>query len=217
MNNKKLLKEYVQSVLNEEEQEEDLSRALESSGNDFTWGHLRNLIGKKSSREIKTATLITAAKFFLQSDVVGGLKDIFDSVTKSGKPRAIRKKVRKGLDKKVSPIIRFLNSKTGLGKFFIKAYNINGKGKATPISIDPHVSLLIDDDLEKDFIEYLIESIEDKEKFPDDEPIINFNMTRELQIWLSKNKERTGGANFYKPGRIAPRTKKKGAGSVLDR
>lgn len=217
MNNKKLLKEYIQSVLNEEEQEEDLSRALESRSNDFTWGQLRSLIGKKSAKGIATATLITIAKFFLQADAIESARDIYDSATSHGKARAFRKKLRKNLDRKVSPILRFFSSKTGLGKFFIKAYNINGKGKATPISIDPHVSLLIDDDLEKDFIEYLIESIEDKEKFPDDEPIINFNMTRELQIWLSKNKGKTGGANFYKPGRIAPRTKKKGAGSVLDR
>ena len=82
----------------------------------------------------------------------------------------------------------------GVAKLLALAYNINGNkppNKST-FQIDPHVSKVIDDDVEKEFIYWFAKHIKDEKN--DSDKLVNFDMTKELSDWL---KDKKGNAVKY--------------------
>ena len=75
-----------------------------------------------------------------------------------------------------------------LKNYIKKAYGLNGENVEDNIfKIDPEVSKIIDDDIENKFITAVSKNINNKELFPDFEPIENLDMTKLLQKFIHNN------------------------------
>lgn len=169
-----LLEKFIVESLNEQEMYLELP--------DLTWKDLREFVSEVikayKKNKLKVFTKKATEKGVGFALVASGIPDVLE----------LGKYAAEGVELCLSYILS-------------KLYDINGENKVkdNPFKIDQSISKLIDDKAEKKFILYLGEKLKDKAKFPDNESIGSFEMTKELQDWLSgAGKKEYGGANVTK-------------------
>lgn len=133
--------------------------------------------------------------------------------------KALNSEKRKSLSKAVlKDLIAQLPFSQGLStlEHFIKpdkfkayierAYDLNGEGNVEDniFKIDPEVSKIIDDKVENRFITLVSKNLNNKELFPDFEPIENLDMTKLLQKYIH-NRE-TENANVVRRKKASEQT-----------
>lgn len=171
-----LLERYIKEVLKESDEStavtaEDLDGLKDE--NEMTWGDVRKVveaIRKNYKNKDKLKKIIGALKLAPGFAFIGNVDNQFFSEV----------------------------AEIGIGKILAFLYNINGKSPANKSSfqVDPNVSKLIDDKVERKFIFWLAD---DCKKHDDNEKLVNFDMTEQLQQWLDNDGSSSyGGANVTK-------------------
>ena len=170
-----LLERYIKEVLKESDESiavsaEDVDLPeIPKDKNEMTWGDVRKVVeairksyGRKDIAR-KTIKYLNLIPGFAASAVID--------------------------DKIVGEI-----AEIGVAKLLALIYNINGNkpSNKSTFQIDPHVSKVIDDDVEKEFIYWFAKHIKDKKN--DSDKLVNFDMTKELSDWL---KDKKGNAVKY--------------------
>lgn len=167
-----LLERYIYSVIKEEAEYLELPD-LPDNSNDITWGDLRKIVeairnSYKSKDKIKK--VIGALKLVPGFALIGTVDNQFFAEV----------------------------AELGIGKVLAFLYNINGKkpSNKSNFQVDPNVSKLIDDEVERKFIFWLADFCK---KVPDDKKLVDFDMTETLQNWLDNDgASEYGGANVTK-------------------
>ena len=175
-----LLERYIKEVLKKSDEsiavsaeDVDLPK-IPKDENEMTWGDLRKVV-EAIRNEYGTKDIARKAKIILNLIPGFAASALID-------------------DKIVGEI-----AEIGVAKLLALAYNINGNkppNKST-FQIDPHVSKVIDDDVEKEFIYWFAKHIKDKKN--DSDKLVDFDMTEKLQEWLAGDgKSSYGGVNVTK-------------------
>ena len=177
---KYLLEQYIKETLKEQKVEKQKDEKQKVA----TWKDLRTLL----SADEKSDVIKTMSKAVL--------KDIFELFNPtnsfSNTLKAFSDKVTPDLVSKIKE-----NVKSKYVDFFKQNYDINGKENVgnNPFKVDSNISLIIDDRLEEEFLNYVIKSYNNKDIYPDNAFIRdNFDMTTKLQTWLETKSK---GASVY--------------------
>ena len=152
---KVLLEVFIKETINEESKSQEDSN--ESSSEEIkTWGQLRTALKKVKAKKISMAAFQDATSLIPYNQVLNTAK-----------------------------LIAIFSKPDLLKKYIAKHYGLNGKSaEDNMFKIDPEISKLVDDNIEKYFIASISRKFNDKKEFPDFEPIENFNMTDELHKFI---------------------------------
>ena len=181
--NKYLLEQYIKETL--KEQKKDNNKETKAA----TWADLRLILTADEKSD--------ALKNISQAV----LRDIFEVFN----PTNSFSNTLKALGGEVNPEFMSRLKQNVASKFtalFKKNYDMNGEESVedNPFKVDPNISLIIDDDIEKEFLKDIVKSLGNKELYPDDAFIKDsFHMTKKLQMWLEKKAKGSSVYNKQNP------------------
>lgn len=142
--------------------------------------YIKEVLGNQinESRSVKT-----------EPETFGDLKKILNAIVLSqgNKEKAKKELTKAGIDMAID-FIPYGSALKSVGGLIKKLMSTNDESRPNNflgnLDIDDQISLIVDNDLEEKFVEYVTKKINEK---PDDEKLRGFTMTSELNNFLKKN------------------------------